>query len=120
MLFGKKYYVGIEEGGTEKLSYVGSIGYMKDSGVGVGTAFDRFNARTNVTAKIRENLTFSSNIDYSQTNSEEYASRVSGDFPWTDDPRPFNVNIGCLTMNGTEPRRQVQTLRLESELLLVF
>lgn len=48
---------------------------MKDSGVGVGTAFDRFNARTNVTAKIRENLTFSSNIDYSQTNSEEYASQ---------------------------------------------
>lgn len=70
----QNYYVGIE-GGTEKLSYVGSIGYMKDSGVGVGTAFDRFNARTNVTAKIRENLTFSSNIDYSQTNSEEYASQ---------------------------------------------
>lgn len=70
----QNYYVGIE-GGTEKLSYVGSIGYMKDSGVGVGTAFDRFNVRTNVTAKIRENLTFSSNIDYSQTNSEEYASQ---------------------------------------------
>ena len=49
--------------------------WLYDSGVGVGTAFDRFNARTNVTAKIRENLTFSSNIDYSQTNSEEYASQ---------------------------------------------
>lgn len=70
----QNYYVGID-GGTEKLSYVGSVGYMKDSGVGVGTAFDRFNARTNVTAKIRDNLTFSSNIDYSQTNSEEYASQ---------------------------------------------
>lgn len=70
----QNYYVGID-GGTDKLSYMGSIGYTKDSGVGVGTAFDRFNARTNVTAKIRKNLTFTSNIDYSQTNSEEYENQ---------------------------------------------
>ncbi len=70
----QNYYIGID-GGNEKLSYVGSIGYMKDSGVGVGTAFDRFNARTNVNAQIRDNLSFSANIDYSQTNSEEYASQ---------------------------------------------
>lgn len=70
----QNYYVGVD-GGSENLTYVGSVGYMKDSGVGAGTAFDRFNARTNVTANIRENLTFNSIIDYSQTNSEEYASQ---------------------------------------------
>lgn len=50
MLFGKNYYVGIE-GGTENWAMWAVLAIWKDSGVGVGTAFDRFNARTNVTAK---------------------------------------------------------------------
>lgn len=70
----QNYYMGLD-GGNENLNYTGSVGYTKDSGVGVGSGFDRFNARTNITAKILDNLKFTSIVDYSQTNSEEYGSQ---------------------------------------------
>ena len=72
--FWQNYYLGVD-GGNDLLNYVGSIGYTKDSGVGVGTGFNRFSARANVVAKIRKNLKFTSAIDYSQTNTEAYASQ---------------------------------------------
>ncbi len=70
----RNYYVGVE-GGTERTNYVSSIGYLKDSGVGVGTGYDRFNARMNATTKLRDNLIFTGGLDYSQTNSSEYANQ---------------------------------------------
>ena len=70
----QNYYVGVE-GGTERVNYVASLGYLKDSGVAIGSGYDRFSARTNVKAKIRNNLTFTTNMDFSQTNTEAYASQ---------------------------------------------
>lgn len=70
----QNYYVGVD-GGTERVNYVASIGYTKDSGVAVGTGYNRFSARTNVKSKIRKNLTLTTNIDYSQTNTQAFASQ---------------------------------------------
>lgn len=70
----QNYYIGVD-GGTERVNYVASIGYVKDSGIAVGTGYNRFSARTNVKSKIRKNLTLTTNIDYSQTNTESFASQ---------------------------------------------
>ena len=70
----QNYYLGVD-GGTDNLSYNASIGYTRDSGVAVGSGFNRFSARTNVVAKILKNLKFTSNLDFSQTNTEAYASQ---------------------------------------------
>lgn len=70
----QNYYLGVE-GGSDFLNYNASLGYADDSGVAVGSGFNRFSARTNVVAKIRKNLKFTSSMDFSQTNTEAYASQ---------------------------------------------
>lgn len=70
----QNYYLGVE-GGSDFLNYNASLGYADDSGVAVGSGFNRFSARTNVVAKIRKNLKFTSSMDFSQTNTQAYASQ---------------------------------------------
>lgn len=70
----QNYYVGID-GGNEQIRYMGSIGYTDDSGVGIGTNFSRFSARTNADVRINKHLKFSGGFDFSQTLTNAYQSQ---------------------------------------------
>jgi TonB-linked SusC/RagA family outer membrane protein len=65
------YNLGIN-GGSQILRYSGGIGYTSDEGVGLGTGWDRFSGRGNVDAQISEKLKVSTNLSFTQSNTEEY------------------------------------------------
>lgn len=48
--------------GTKRLSVYGSLGYLNNPGIVENSAFERYNARINVNAKVKEWLTFGINI----------------------------------------------------------
>lgn len=70
----QNYYLGVN-GGSEKIRYTGSLGYMKDDGVAVGTNFSRFSARTNADVQLTKRLKFSGGFDFNQTLTNAYASQ---------------------------------------------
>lgn len=55
-------------GGTEKLSYYTSFGYLKDEGYYQGSDFNRFNVRSNLDYQPKKWLKANLNIAYSYTN----------------------------------------------------
>lgn len=55
-------------GGTEKLSYFTSFGYLKDEGYYQGSDFDRFNVRSNLDYQPKKWLKANLNIAYSHTS----------------------------------------------------
>lgn len=55
-------------GGTEKLSYYTSFGYLKDEGYYQGSDFDRFSVRSNLDYQPKKWLKANLNIAYSYTN----------------------------------------------------
>ncbi len=70
----QKYNLGVN-GGTENIRYSGSIGYIKDDGVALGTGYKRLNARFNTDIRIADNLSFSSGINFSESSTDEYSSQ---------------------------------------------
>jgi TonB-linked SusC/RagA family outer membrane protein len=62
-------------GGTQAITYAASIGYNDDSGVGLGTSYDRFTARANADVRVTKKLKFSANMDFSQSNSDEFSNQ---------------------------------------------
>lgn len=70
----QNYYLGVN-GGGDKIRYTGSVGYMKDDGVAVGTNFSRFSARTNADVQLSKRLKFTGGFDFNQTLTNEYASQ---------------------------------------------
>lgn len=59
-------------GGTEKVTYFTSFGYLKDEGFYIGSDFDRFSFRTNIEHRVRPWLRGSMNVSY--TYSEKNAA----------------------------------------------
>jgi len=55
-------------GGSDKLQYYVSGGYLNQDGTIIGTEFERFSFRTNLDAQLKDWLKMGVNIDYSQTN----------------------------------------------------
>jgi len=55
-------------GGSEKVTYFGSIGYMDQVGTVRGTGYDRLNVRGSFNAKITNELNFSMNMSLRQSN----------------------------------------------------
>lgn len=70
----QNYYVGVN-GGSEKIRYTGSVGYMNDGGVAVGTNFSRFTARSNADVQLSKRLKFTGGFDFNQTLTNEYPSQ---------------------------------------------
>lgn len=67
----QNYYVGVN-GGNDGVKYSASAGYVKDGGIGINTAYDRFTMRGLVDFKITDKLTFTGNYDMSRTNMDDY------------------------------------------------
>jgi TonB-linked SusC/RagA family outer membrane protein len=59
------YYVGVN-GGTEKVTYAASVGYLDDGGIGINTDYSRFTFHGNTSFKITDKLTATAAFDYSQ------------------------------------------------------
>ncbi len=57
-------------GGTEKIRYYASIGYMNEDGILKNTNFERFNVRTSIDANLAKNLNFS--INMAATHSDRH------------------------------------------------
>ncbi|MBR1873046.1 MAG: TonB-dependent receptor [Bacteroidales bacterium] len=59
-------------GGTDKVTYFGSVGYMDQIGTVKNTGYNRFNVRANVNAQIVEGLSFNANL--SLRRSKRYSA----------------------------------------------
>ena len=62
-------------GGTQKLSYMASLGYLNQNSLfkGPNYGYDRYNARLNVTHKVRENLTVSLTSQFTRNEIKDHA-----------------------------------------------
>ncbi|MGN6418078.1 MAG: SusC/RagA family TonB-linked outer membrane protein [Pseudobacter sp.] len=67
----QNYYVGVN-GGNDQVKYSASAGYVKDGGIGINTAYDRFTMRGLVDFRITDKLTFTGNYDMARTNLEDF------------------------------------------------
>lgn len=72
----QNYYVNVS-GGTNKVQYTGSIGYTGDDGIALATGWKRVSARSNVNVDISEKLHLLSNLNYSESKSEEYPNQTN-------------------------------------------
>ncbi len=58
------------QGGTEKVQYYASAGYMNQEGTIIGSKFDRLNFRANLDAQLKSWLKMGASISYSETNDD--------------------------------------------------
>ena len=58
------------QGGTEKMKYYVSAGYMNQEGTIIGSEFSRFSLRANIDAELKKWLKMGVNISYSQTDED--------------------------------------------------
>ena len=58
------------QGGTEKVQYYASAGYMNQEGTIIGSQFDRLNFRANLDAQLKSWLKMGASISYSETNDD--------------------------------------------------
>ena len=65
-------------GGTDKTQYAFSASYMQQDGISIGTDYERFNFRTNITSKITDNLQVGINMNTYLANSNEQADGKNG------------------------------------------
>lgn len=63
----QQHQVGVS-GGSDKVKYYLSGGYMNQEGTIIGTEFERFTFRTNIDAQLKEWMKMGVNVNYSQTD----------------------------------------------------
>lgn len=73
-------------GGTEKTTYYTSFGYLKDEGYYIGSDYDRFNVRANVTHQAKKWLKGSLNASYSysQMNAAGQGDNMNNGFAYVN------------------------------------
>ena len=92
----RQEYVASVSGGTDKLDYYLSAGYLSDEGVIVGSGFDRISTRLNVNYQAKSWLKFGTNVAY--TNSKSNYPSDQG----TDDTNTSSGNV-FYTANNMAP-----------------
>ncbi|WP_052823500.1 TonB-dependent receptor [Neotamlana sedimentorum] len=73
-------------GGTDKVKYFMSAGYMDQESYIIGYGFDRFSTRANLEYKVNDYITLSNNISIAETNS----STAEDGGSWNN---PFKVSL---------------------------
>lgn len=73
-------------GGTDKVKYFMSAGYMDQESYIIGYGFDRFSTRANIEYKVNDYITISNNISIAETNS----STAEDGGSWNN---PFKVSL---------------------------
>ena len=66
----RQEYVATVSGGSDKLDYYLSAGYLNDEGVIVGSGFDRISTRLNVNYQAKSWLKFGTNVAYTNSKSK--------------------------------------------------
>ncbi len=91
-------------GGTQNISYAASVSYNDDSGVGLGTSYNRFTARANADVRLSRKLKFSANMDYGQTYSDEFSNQyqIITRGMMTSRTQKFNYDNGPYTGTPTK------------------
>ncbi len=78
-------------GGGDKNSYFFSVGYLNDDGYALNTSYDRYTARLNVTAEVKEWLDLGANIGYAYSESVNNGQTVGSEnvFEFADKTAPI-------------------------------
>jgi len=80
-------------GGSEKVDYFVSLGYLEDPSYIRGSKFSRYNGRTNVNAQMYDWLKLGTNIAYSNRSTQSTATRF-GRNPGSGTANPFRYING--------------------------
>jgi TonB-linked SusC/RagA family outer membrane protein len=91
----QNYYLSVA-GGAPNISYRLSADYYDEDGTLLSSSYQRLNVRTNVSAKLYENLTLNTNISYMHSNTSNNLWYVLEDsyknMPW-DNPYDADGNL---------------------------
>lgn len=87
-------------GGTEKVDYFISGGYLEDPSYIRGSSFKRFNGRANVNAQVYDWLKLGANVGYANRNTQSPATR------WGRNPGSAASNVFRF-INGQNPLTQL-------------
>lgn len=94
-------------GGTEKMDYYVSLGFLEDPSYIRGSRFSRYNVRSNVNAQLYDWLKIGANIGYSHRDTQSPATRygrnpgsaVANVFRWTNGQSPL-ISLFARDKNG--------------------
>ena len=87
-------------GGTDKVDYFMSLGYLEDPSYIRGSSFSRYSGRSNVNAQLYDWLKIGTNIAYSNRSTQSPATRF-GRNPGSGNANPFRF------VNGQNPLTQL-------------
>ncbi len=76
--FQQNHYLGVS-GGSDKVQYLFSLGYLDQQGISKNTKGQRYTARLNLTAKVKDNLTVNADISYTYAPYTEPQSSLTAD-----------------------------------------
>lgn len=63
-------------GGTGGIRYRASLGYADDEGIALQSGWERISARANTDIRINEDITFSGDLDYTESDTELFGNQV--------------------------------------------
>ena len=76
-------------GGTEKFKYYASLGYMNQDGILKNTAFERYNFRANIDAKLTDGLRFQMNVSGAHSNRDWPGLSITSQYEFNPIQRAF-------------------------------
>ncbi len=87
----QKYYLSVN-GGNETVTYMGSGGYQKQTGLIPGSDFERYTARLNVEIQASDKVRFGSNLSYVHTTRQTFQEDATTGFPNWSGPVSWTVS----------------------------
>ncbi len=78
-------------GGNDKIKYFASLGYMDQDGILKNTAFERYNFRANIDAKITDGLRFQMNVSGAHSNRDWPGLSMTAQYEFNPIQRAFNA-----------------------------
>jgi len=98
-------------GGSDKVDYFMSVGYLSDPSYVRASSFSRLNVRSNVNAQITKWLKMGANVAYGLRDTQQQATR------WGRDPGSATQNI-FRWISGTSPLVQIYARDLDGNIKL--
>ena len=96
-------------GGTDKISYYTSLGYMDQDGIMRNTSYDRYNVRANVTAKLAKGLKYNINLSAANVDRTWPGLSMTSNGSWQGEFSPLRQACYAIpilkptySMNGKE------------------
>lgn len=91
-------------GGSQKLNYYASLGYVSQTGIVLGSSFDRFTGRISVNGNVGRFVTFSigENVGYTVKDEATYGSYLSNPLDglhWNNPSQPIYLPDGSFNLH---------------------